>query len=184
MSVAPKSAPTMSATPATPMSMPSRPTGPNRSAPPVASAIAAPTNGTPAISRPASELEMCCSAEPSATHGMAISTAAKATTQRHRPRTWRRSVRTSAIGSRMAAAMTVRPRTSVGGRDLGHRDPDEQVRDAPDDRHEGEQDQRAATHDGVRSRSSISQAWSITWCATRRMRNWIGQVRAGFPSAL
>ena len=36
-------------------------------------------------------------------------------------------------------------------RDLGHRDPDEQVRDAPDDRHQGEQDQRAAAHDGVRS---------------------------------
>ena len=48
-------------------------------------------------------------------------------------------------------------------RDLGHRDPDEQVRDAPDHRHEGEQDQCAAAHDGVRSRSSISQAWSITW---------------------
>ena len=75
----------------------------------------APTSGTPAIRRPASELEMCCSAEPSATHGMAISTAAKATTQRHRPSTWRRSVRTSAIGNRTAAAMTVRPSTRVAG---------------------------------------------------------------------
>ncbi len=58
---------------------------------------------------------MCCSAEPSATHGMAISTAANATTQRQRARTGRRSVRTSAIGSRMAAAMSVRHRTIVAG---------------------------------------------------------------------
>ena len=105
----------MNATPTMPMSMPSRPTGPKRSAPPVTRAIPAPTNGTPAISRPASELEMCCSADPSATHGMAISTAANATTQRQRTRTWRRSVRAMAIGRRMMAAMAVRPRTSVAG---------------------------------------------------------------------
>ena len=36
----------------------------------------------------------------------------------------------------------------------------------------------------LRSRSSSSHAWSITWCAVRRMRNWIDQVRAGLPSAL
>ena len=33
-------------------------------------------------------------------------------------------------------------------------------------------------------RSSISQAWSMTWWAVRRMRNWSGQVRAVLPSAL
>ena len=58
---------------------------------------------------------MCCSAEPSATHGMAISTAANATTQRQRAMTGRRSVRSSAIGSRMAAAMSVRHSTIVAG---------------------------------------------------------------------
>ena len=81
-------------------------TGPRRRSP---SAIAAPTSGTPAMSSPASELEMCCSADPSATHGMAISTAANATTQRQRASTWRRSVRTRANGSRMAAAMSRPP---------------------------------------------------------------------------
>ena len=97
------------------MSSPAIPTRPNRSAPPVARAIDAPTSGTPAISRPASELEIRCSADPSATHGIAISTAANATTQRHRARTGRRSVRTAAIGSRIAAAIAVRPSTSVAG---------------------------------------------------------------------
>ena len=58
---------------------------------------------------------MCCSAEPSATHGMAISTTANATTQRHRARTGRRSVRARATGSRIAAAMAVRQNTSVAG---------------------------------------------------------------------
>ncbi len=33
-------------------------------------------------------------------------------------------------------------------------------------------------------RSSISHAWSMTWWAVRRMRNWIGHVRAARPSAL
>ncbi len=46
---------------------------------------------------------------------MAISTAAKATTQRQRRSTGRRSTRSRAIGSRMAAAITVRPNTSVAG---------------------------------------------------------------------
>ena len=34
------------------------------------------------------------------------------------------------------------------------------------------------------SRSSISHAWSMTCWAVRRMRNWIGHVRAARPSAL
>jgi hypothetical protein len=43
-----------------------------------------PTSGTAAMISAASELETRCSAEPSRTHGIAISIAAKAATQRQR----------------------------------------------------------------------------------------------------
>ena len=135
------------ATPTSPMSMPSRPTGPNVRAP-GHSAIAAPTSGTPAMRRAASELEICCSAEPSATQGTAISTAANATTQRQLRRTGRRSVRANAIGSRMAAAVPFARRPGSAGVISVDRDPNEEIGDAPDNRHQGEQEQRPAAHAG------------------------------------
>ncbi len=91
------------------------PLRPRRSAPPVPSAIALPTSGTPAMRSPARELEMCCSADARSTQGPAISTAAKATTQRQRASTGRRSTRRRAIGNRIAAPIKVRPKTSVAG---------------------------------------------------------------------
>ena len=114
-SVVPKSPPTIAPTPTRPINSPSRPNPVIRSAPPVASARAVPTRGTPAMSRPVSELDRCCSADPSITHGIAISTTAKATSQRQRARIGRMSTRRSAIGSRMAVASPVRRRTSRAG---------------------------------------------------------------------
>ena len=58
---------------------------------------------------------MCCSADARSTQGPAISTAAKATTQRHRAITGLRSTRRRANGSRIAAPIAVRPKTSVAG---------------------------------------------------------------------
>ena len=171
------------ATPTRPISMPSRPdrgrTGPRRRS--RARARCRPAGRRRSAGRPASSR---CAARP---------TRARPTGSRSRPPRMRRPSANargpagcrpaaSAIGSRIAAAMRRPPEHQQGRRDLRDGDPDEQVRDAPDDRHQGEQDQRAAAHDG--SRSSISQAWSMTWWAVRRMRNWIGHVRAGLPSAL
>ena len=77
--------------------------------------MTAPTSGTPAITSAASELETFCSADPRSTHGIAISTAAKAASHRQRARTGRRSTVMSAIGSRIAAAMPVRASTRNAG---------------------------------------------------------------------
>ena len=67
------------------------------------------------MSTPVSELERCCSAEPSITHGTAISMTAKVTTHRQRARIGRRSTRARAMGSRIAAAIAVRASTSIAG---------------------------------------------------------------------
>jgi len=63
----------------------------------------------------ASELETFCSAEPSSTHGIAISMRANAASQRQRARIGRRSTRRSANGNRIAAAMPVRANTRNAG---------------------------------------------------------------------
>ena len=97
------------------MIRPSQPARPTRSAPPVVSAKTVPTSGTPAIRRPVRELDRCCSADPSMIHGIAISMAAKARSQRQRARIGRMSTRASAIGRRIAAAISVRARTRKDG---------------------------------------------------------------------
>ena len=68
----------------------------------------------------------------------------KATSQRQCASIARRSTRAarSAAGSPRRSPSVPGPARRVN---LCHRDPDEQVRDAPDDRHQGEQDQAAAT---------------------------------------
>ena len=135
--------------------------------PPVATANTVPISGVLAIRSPVSELERCCSAEPRRTHGIAISIAANAATQRQWTSTARRSTRRSATGSRIAVAISVRRNTSTGGRDLGDRDPDEQVRDAPDDRHREEQDQPAPRHRRILARRIDP---SFHACGVRRER--------------
>jgi hypothetical protein len=82
---------------------------------------------------PVSELERCCSADPSRTHGMAISIAAATAIQRQWTSTARRSTRHRRQREQDRRRDGRPQEDQGGGRDLGHRDPDEQVRDAPDD---------------------------------------------------
>ena len=110
-----KSPPTIARTPASPTSRPSTPVRPRRSVPPVATANTVPISGVLAMRSPVSELERRCSAEPRRTHGIAISIAANAATQRQWTSTARRSIRRSATGSRIAVAISVRRNTSTGG---------------------------------------------------------------------
>ena len=67
------SKPTSAATPAKPTSSPATRLAPRVSSP-VAVTSTAPTSGTAATSRPVSELDSFCSACPSSTQGMQIST--------------------------------------------------------------------------------------------------------------
>ena len=111
----PKSDPTIARTPARPTNSPKTPVRVSRSVPRVARANTVPMSGVAAMSSAVSELERCCSADPSSTHGMAISIAAKTAIQRQWTRTARRSIRSSATGSRMAVATLVRRNTRVAG---------------------------------------------------------------------
>ncbi len=79
------------------------------------SAITVATSGTDASSSPVSELEIRVSAAASSTHGIAISIAAKARMGIQCGSNGRSSFRATAIGSRIAAAIPVRARTSTAG---------------------------------------------------------------------
>jgi hypothetical protein len=67
------------------------------------------------MSSPVSELERCCSADPRAIHGIAISIAANATSHGQRLKIGRTSTRASAIGNRIAVASSVRTSTRNAG---------------------------------------------------------------------
>src|SRR6266545_1932705 len=101
-------------TPATPTSSPSWRRGPSRS-PPVAQPSSAPTSGTAAISRPASELLNRCSAEARNSHGTAISTAVNTSSGRQWRTSGRSCPRAPASGRSSSAAMTVRKNTRDAG---------------------------------------------------------------------
>jgi hypothetical protein len=93
-----------------------------------------------------SELEICCSAKPSISQGTQISMTANSASgfQRgNRGRTW---LRARAMGISSSAANDVRGQHQKGGRDLLDGHLDEQVGDAPDDAHRGEQDPPALGH--------------------------------------
>ena len=94
---------------------PTRLDRPSRSRSPVVRAITAPTSGTAAMSSAVNELEMCCSAVPSKTHGIAISIAANTSSGTQWPFNGRSSPRAAAMGNSSSAAIVVRPSTSTAG---------------------------------------------------------------------
>nr|WP_230396490.1 hypothetical protein [Streptomyces blattellae] len=104
------------ATPANPSVRPAALLTPSRSPAPKKRARATPTIGTPAISRPAVELDRCRSASVRVHHGPMISMQAKASIGRQCRRTvrgrapWRR-----AKGSRSAAPKAQRVNTTIDG---------------------------------------------------------------------
>ena len=105
----------MAATPTSPSSRPAMFGRPICSRRPNAAAATQVTSGTAEMRRPASELEMCCSAFESINQGMPISIAANATSGSHnlsRGRTWPRA---SAMGSKTRAPTAVRANTSTTG---------------------------------------------------------------------
>ena len=67
------------------------------------------------MSSAVNELEMCCSAVPSKTHGIAISIAANTSSGTQWPFNGRSSPRAAAMGNSSAAAIVVRPSTSTAG---------------------------------------------------------------------
>ena len=147
-SSASKSAPTIATTPAIPTKSPRDPVRVMRSEPPVASATSAPTSGVAAISRAASELDTCCSAEPSITQGIAISI----------DREDRQPAPAGEDGSKVDAEERDRQQDhhrdrrpgehERRGADLLDGDPDQQVGNTPDDRHEAEEHEPTTRHAG------------------------------------
>jgi hypothetical protein len=74
-----------------------------------------PTSGTADISRPASELEICCSAVEIESQGMPISIRANMTRGLHLSKRSRNPPRRTASGISTRAATAVRRNTSIAG---------------------------------------------------------------------
>ena len=109
------SRPTRAATPANPTKSPVSRRASKWSATPSARYATAPMRGTVAISRPASELEMRCSAWASSSHGTHSSTAVYRSTHGQLRSMRRSSPLRSANGRSRSAAGAVRSRTSAAG---------------------------------------------------------------------
>ena len=94
-----------------------------------------------------------------------------------------RSTRRSAIGRRIAGGDRRPGEDQHGRRDLRDRDPDEQVRDAPDDRHQGEQDDPAPGHRARRAGGghpgSVAEAAGARRGASGRLRLAVSASRTG-----
>src|ERR1700680_1492991 len=147
-----RSKPTIADTPTTPSSKPPMLATPRCSRLPSEVAITTPTSGTAEMSRPASELVIFCSAPASMTHGIPIPPAAKpskGTPLLNRPRS---SPRQTTIGSRIMPDRGAREHQHHRGQ-VAHRDPDEQVRDAPDHAHREEQQKVPAGHPVTNTRT-------------------------------
>ncbi len=74
-----------------------------------------PTSGTAATSSPVSELDRCCSARVSSSHGTVISTAVKTSSRGQRASTGRTQPRGERDGQQQQAPSAVRAKTSVSG---------------------------------------------------------------------
>ena len=109
---------TMTPTPMPPTTRPIARSGESIVRSPRARAITAANSGTVATSRPVMPEGRVCSACPSRKNGPAISIAPNASTHGHSLSAGRSAPRRSAIGSRIAAPISVRPDTIAAGENV------------------------------------------------------------------